>query len=628
MRSKKNNFDIEIKNIGKLFKDKFYTISDFQRSYAWEKEQQDDIVKDMVNNLKSTKDGKHYEYLSQEYFLGDIILRKKDDNNLDIVDGQQRLITLMILLVGIRNKLKKIADNGRNNKDSIHQSEKLIYDIEEYFYKTKGSEKFPIIKLSKKKERDFFYENILPYTNREDSNIPESDQDISKYSNALFVIEDRLEFYLEKKGTSLEKFTFLKAIYSQVIESKVITIILEEEKLAYTIYSNINSKGKHLSSIDLIKNDFLYKTRNIDNTPGIDKALNLWNEIYDNVKRNTSVSFSEFYKYGWYTIYPKDVFEYFDNKTSLFEIFQERFPSEKEARKIFDFFKELKKLSEYINDFSIPNNINEWKRDKWPIYVEKLQFLSNIEKDGESNKYKLWLLPIHYRFKKSKKDILLKELQKRITFVADILWLYNQLKLKLPKGNESIENIQKFFDRVFKESATFENGDYERESLEELKEQFMSNIGNKEELINILSSQLSYSKYSDNSEDGPYIRRLLIRINETKGNHLINYKLSIEHIKEDEDGGIASKIGNMVLLEQDLNQEANGIKIKNKDDAEQLLSKKFESIYTKSKIPEVRFLIDDVNHIDFNETYIKKRSKKIIEKYLEYAFNFKSEKDK
>ncbi|MFU1875472.1 DUF262 domain-containing protein, partial [Enterococcus faecium] len=87
-------------------------------------------------------------------------------------------------------------------------------------------------------------------------------------------------------------------------------------------------------SVDLIKNDFLYKTRLVNQTPGVNTSLDLWNTIYENVKMNTSISFNEFYKYAWFTIYPEDIFEYFNTEISLFEIFQEKFPSEKNAKKI------------------------------------------------------------------------------------------------------------------------------------------------------------------------------------------------------------------------------------------------------------------------------------------------------
>lgn len=39
MTVEKNEFEIDQKNINRIFSESFYNISDFQRSYAWEKEQ-------------------------------------------------------------------------------------------------------------------------------------------------------------------------------------------------------------------------------------------------------------------------------------------------------------------------------------------------------------------------------------------------------------------------------------------------------------------------------------------------------------------------------------------------------------------------------------------------------------
>ena len=109
MDDKKNEFNVVEEKINQVFNERFYNISDFQRSYAWEKEQQDDLVKDIVINLKSEKQDNKYIFQIQNYFLGNIILKKSSFNKLDIVDGQQRLITLIMILVVIRNNLHEIV---------------------------------------------------------------------------------------------------------------------------------------------------------------------------------------------------------------------------------------------------------------------------------------------------------------------------------------------------------------------------------------------------------------------------------------------------------------------------------------------------------------------------------------
>lgn len=621
MNADKNEFKIVEEKICKIFGERFYGISDFQRSYAWEKEQQDDLVKDIVNNLRIEKQDNNFSFQTKSYFLGNIILKEKYVNHLDIVDGQQRLVTLILILVVLRNNLYEIVLNRRNNKEARKLSSELIPLIESKLYGEEGKKTLPKITPITKDEKDFFLEYILPLPHLRVANSFEGNE-IDKYKKGYWVIKDKLDSFVEGKydRSALIKYKFFKAVVDQIFESTVITITLKEEETAYKIYSNINSKGMHLSPVDLIKNDFLYKTRLINSTPGVNSSLKLWNDICDNVKMNTSISFDEFYRYAWFTIYPEDIFEYFDTEISLFEVFQEKFPKEKFAPQIMTFFREVEKLSKYVKDFNYPHDVNEWKTDKWPIYTDKLIFLSQMPKDIYSNKYLLWLLPMYYKFNITNEGLYLKELQKRITLVTDTLIVYQRLKETMGEETRSLSNIQTFFDEIFKEIATFKNPDIiERITIEDLHEQFSGNIENKDQLINALSS-LSYSKYGNSDNGKHFIRQILIRLNEKKGNHLLYHKMSIEHIIEDsEKSKYSSNIGNLVLLEQKLNDKAGEAKSAISS-PEELLKEKFDKIYTKSDLPEVEKLLNEVLPIDFNTDYIEQRAKDMVKRYIQKSF--------
>ena len=64
-------------------------IPDYQRIYCWLEKN----VLQLLEDIQSIK---------EEYRLGTIILQKKEDNNsfvYDIIDGQQRLVTLSLILL-------------------------------------------------------------------------------------------------------------------------------------------------------------------------------------------------------------------------------------------------------------------------------------------------------------------------------------------------------------------------------------------------------------------------------------------------------------------------------------------------------------------------------------------------
>jgi uncharacterized protein with ParB-like and HNH nuclease domain len=88
-----------------LFSDKKsdFLIPDYQRPYAWEEEQYqmlwDDIFSFAFPGDDKDKFGKdeNGKVKDEEYFLGSIVTFKNGGNKLEVIDGQQRLTTLMLL---------------------------------------------------------------------------------------------------------------------------------------------------------------------------------------------------------------------------------------------------------------------------------------------------------------------------------------------------------------------------------------------------------------------------------------------------------------------------------------------------------------------------------------------------
>ena len=91
-------------------------IPSYQRGYAWEAKQVEQLVEDVRSAEKGT------------YFLGTVILHNNEDENvLDIVDGQQRVRTLVALLYEEAKdseiyKIKVIDPNEKSPKKTIGES--------------------------------------------------------------------------------------------------------------------------------------------------------------------------------------------------------------------------------------------------------------------------------------------------------------------------------------------------------------------------------------------------------------------------------------------------------------------------------------------------------------------------
>ena len=97
------------RTLWRLFEDRLYKIPNYQRGYAWEQPQLDDLLEDLELLLP----GRHH-------YTGTVVLHRREDNPVrdkrgnsyevfDVVDGQQRLTTIVVLLDAVRRELAGLA---------------------------------------------------------------------------------------------------------------------------------------------------------------------------------------------------------------------------------------------------------------------------------------------------------------------------------------------------------------------------------------------------------------------------------------------------------------------------------------------------------------------------------------
>ncbi len=102
-----------------------YTIPVYQRNYTWEKEHCDKLLEDILNSVK----------FDRNHFLGSLVYsvsKRNDIRSWPIIDGQQRLTTIMLLLKAIDDC---IEDKSNITKMKIRKN--LYNELCEERYKLK-----------------------------------------------------------------------------------------------------------------------------------------------------------------------------------------------------------------------------------------------------------------------------------------------------------------------------------------------------------------------------------------------------------------------------------------------------------------------------------------------------------
>lgn len=210
----------------------FLFIPRFQRPYSWEKEQVEQFWQDTI--LENSSD----------YFIGSIVLYKQG-NEFGIVDGQQRITTILLLLAALRNALReqKLPDLAGALQVIIERTD--VDAKKRYVLHTETS--FP-----------FLQDKILRDGPPQIPGEPTAPEE--KLLNDMFqVIKEKIDDAITKwptqadaKGAKAE--SVLRTIRDRLLGLKLITVQLESDDDAYLVFETLNTRGKDLEVSDLVKN--------------------------------------------------------------------------------------------------------------------------------------------------------------------------------------------------------------------------------------------------------------------------------------------------------------------------------------------------------------------------------------
>ena len=133
-----------------LFRKRLFRVPDYQRGYSWEEQQVTEFLEDL-------------ELLSSQryHYTGTVVLHESEARPMDeggntyvpveIVDGQQRITTIVLLLDGISRSLQRYSDTAK----------RLSQGIRANFIVTTGINGQPLYKLSLNQDADFYFKNSV-----------------------------------------------------------------------------------------------------------------------------------------------------------------------------------------------------------------------------------------------------------------------------------------------------------------------------------------------------------------------------------------------------------------------------------------------------------------------------------
>lgn len=237
-----SKLNIDQKTIFGLFADKKsdFLIPDYQRPYAWEDTECQTLWEDIFNFAFPDNDYSKFDSDSDEYFLGPIVTFKNDFNKMEVIDGQQRLTTLMLLLRAFYEKFGMMQDE--NSKKTRENLEKCIWKTDEFGTPDKSKLKIDSEVATDNDKYEFL--NILKLGSA-------PDEMKSKYAI-------NYRFFQKQINEFLQKFpSYFSYLPTRILNNCILLPIeAESQDTALRIFSTLNDRGLPLSDADIFKAQF------------------------------------------------------------------------------------------------------------------------------------------------------------------------------------------------------------------------------------------------------------------------------------------------------------------------------------------------------------------------------------
>jgi uncharacterized protein with ParB-like and HNH nuclease domain len=215
-------------------------IPDYQRPYAWGEKECQTLWDDMFLFAFPGNDCDKFDSDTDEYFLGPIVTFKNEDGKKEIIDGQQRLTTLMLLLRAFYDKYGSMKNDKAIKTSKL--IEQCIWKTDEFDEPDKSALKIDSEVATDSDKEQFL--NILK------TGIVNDDWK-SNYAN-------NYRFFQQKISEFLNAYPDWFSFFPMRIMKNCILLPIEAESqdTALRIFSTLNDRGKPLSDSDIFKAQF------------------------------------------------------------------------------------------------------------------------------------------------------------------------------------------------------------------------------------------------------------------------------------------------------------------------------------------------------------------------------------
>ena len=552
-----------------------FMIPRFQRDYSWEKKNCEEFLDDIIKCLKC-KDGK---LETTSYFLGTMLFignfDEKSDKEIQVVDGQQRITTITILFSVISDIFR---EKGEDNLSKLIFSYIMTSDDD-------GNE----VRIIKSESSYPYFSYYIQDREKIVKQEPSSEEELCIQSTyRLFrsrLEEKNLKDFMSEKCEGFQNdislIDILKAIRDQILNCIFISISTDDNTQAYRIFEILNAKGKKLAAIDLIKNRLFEKLRK---TEPADFAKCKWNELKGIINECdvSSVGIGTFYRHFWNSCYKQA------GTSQLYEIFLSMVKqNEYEA-----FLDSLVNNAKYYVRIIKPSRDDYDNKKQYYWLVQSFKVLTDFFSIAQVRVVLMAIL-----WAKDEDIISMKDFKRAVLFLENFHFAYTAVM------SGKTNRLDGIYSRAAIKLRKCTTKNQSKSVLETYLYNSLKSLIPTEEQFTEKFVELCYSKKS--TPLNLKCKYALLKLNcYYQDKELFEDDSSIEHIIPESEGQDVNNIGNLIMLEGNLNVEAD-----NKNYLDKI------PIYKKSNYAWVKDFTS--KHSSWTNDMIKDRAKEMAALYYD-----------
>lgn len=274
---------------GALLSSTTFEVPQFQREYSWQEDEVAEFWRDLQSNLGA-----------DTYFLGLIILTERNEDVKSselkrklVVDGQQRLITLSLLATAIHHEALRRGRQALADRIQADFLRSIDYD---------SDDTDPRVRLSDKADNETF-QHIL-----ETGEVPIG---VAKEGSVSERIVQSYTYLKERLSEDLKADPFKRlGKWTEFLTHKVYFAVFvhPDASSAYQVFEVINTRGKELTTADLLKSHVLSQTR----PSAREERYHQWQEMAGQFAADGANTFVQYIRHAVTVrnghVLPKDLF--------------------------------------------------------------------------------------------------------------------------------------------------------------------------------------------------------------------------------------------------------------------------------------------------------------------------------